>query len=206
MCAGLLLLFTRRWSFTFPIYKPAGKTRRAEGGAEGAADDVRYVTLLGLLDKSIFKSLAANFLLIVSALVSIFLVFTLFELLRFIAANGTAPALVLRYLLYLLPFACIAVTPAGALLSSLVTFALMLRRNESVAWWSSGQSVYRFLLPCLFFAALLGACVWLIQDRVMPEANRRQNALRGVTRSGGGTGGGTEGAPLGFERRLQANL
>ena len=185
VCAGLLLLFTRRWSFTFPIYKPAGKTQRAEEGGGGATDDVRYVTLLGLLDKSIFKSLAANFLLIVSALVSIFLIFTLFELIRFIAVNGTAPALVVRYLLYLLPFACIAVTPAGALLSSLVTFALMLRRNESVAWWSSGQSVYRFLLPCLFFATLLGACVWLIQDRVMPEANRRQNALRGVIRSGG---------------------
>jgi lipopolysaccharide export LptBFGC system permease protein LptF len=187
VCAGLLLLFTRRWSFTFPIYRPAGKILTAGEGRGGTTVTVkgRYVALLGLLDKSIFKSLAANFLLIVSALVSIFLIFTLFELIRFIAANGTSPALVVRYLLYLLPFACIAVTPVGALLSSLVTFALMLRRNESVAWWSSGQSVYRFLLPCLFFATLLGACVWLMQDKVMPEANRRQNALRGVIRSGG---------------------
>jgi LPS export ABC transporter permease LptG len=186
VCAGFLLLLTKRWSFTFPIYRPAGKLQSAreevlvETEAKG-----RYVALLGLLDKSIFKSLAANFLLIVSALVSVFLIFTLFELIRFIAANGTPPALVVRYLLYLLPFACLAVTPVGALLSSLVTFALMLRRNESVAWWSSGQSVYRFLLPCLFFATLLGACVWLVQDKVMPEANRRQNALRGVIRSGG---------------------
>jgi LPS export ABC transporter permease LptG len=187
VCAGFLLLFTRRWSFTFPIYRPAGKVLKAPEGGGGTTVNVkgRYVALLGLLDKSIFKSLAANFLLIVSALVSIFLIFTLFELIRFIAANGTSPALVVRYLLYLLPFACIAVTPVGALLSSLVTFALMLRRNESVAWWSSGQSVYRFLLPCLFFAILLGACVWVMQDKVMPEANRRQNALRGMIRSGG---------------------
>jgi LPS export ABC transporter permease LptG len=185
VCAGCLLLFTKRWSFTFPIYKPAGKLLRASvGGAEGESQG-RYIALLGLLDKSIFKSLAANFLLIVAGLISIFLIFTLFELIRFIAAHHTAPMLVVRYLLYLLPFACIAVTPVGALLSSLVTFALMLRRNESVAWWSSGQSVYRFLLPCLFFAALLGTCVWLLQDKVMPEANRRQNALRGVIRSGG---------------------
>jgi LPS export ABC transporter permease LptG len=185
MCAGLLLLFTRRWSLNFPLYMPSAKLLRApaEGSVAGAGG--RYVALLGLLDKSIFKSLATNFLLIVSALISIFLIFTLFELIRFIAAHDTAPILVLRYLLYLLPFACIAVTPVGALLSSLVTFALMLRRNESVAWWSSGQSVYRFLLPCLFFAALLGACVWLLQDKVMPETNRRQNALRGVIRSGG---------------------
>ena len=186
VCAGFLLLFTRRWSFNLPVYRPSfrlsGGTPAERANAKGGG---RYVALLGLLDKSIFNSLAANFLLIVSGLVSIFLIFTLFELIRFIAAHHTAPLLVVRYLLYLLPFACIAVTPAGALLSSLVTFALMLRRNESVAWWSSGQSVYRFLVPCLFFSALLGACVWLLQDKVMPEANRRQNALRGVIRSGG---------------------
>ncbi|MBV8857065.1 MAG: LptF/LptG family permease [Acidobacteria bacterium] len=185
VCAGFLLLFTRRWSFALPVYRPAGKLHKTQGVGREAKARGRYVALLGLLDKSIFKSLAANFLLIVSALVSIFLIFTLFELIKFIAAHGAAPSLVLRYLLYLLPFACLAVTPVGALLSSLVTFALMSRRNESVAWWSSGQSVYRFILPCLFFATLLGACVWLLQDKVMPEANRRQNALRGVIRSGG---------------------
>lgn len=186
VCAGCLLLFKRRWSFTLPLYRPAGGLQKSPGrGVSETKTGGRYVALLGLLDKSIFKSLATNFLLIVSALVSIFLVFTLFELIRFIAARGIAPLLVVRYLLYLLPFACIAVTPVGVLLSSLVTFALMLRRNESVAWWSSGQSVYRFILPCLLFAALLGACVWLLQDKVMPEANRRQNTLRGVIRSGG---------------------
>jgi LPS export ABC transporter permease LptG len=185
VCAGFLLLFTRRWSFTFPIYRPAGKVLRTTEGVVSFNARGRYVALLGLLDKSIFKSLASNFLLIVTALISIFLVFTLFELIRFIAANGTAPALVVRYLLYLLPFACLAVTPVGALLSSLITFALMSRRNESVAWWSSGQSVYRFLLPCLFFAIILGAGVWLLQDKVMPESNRRQNALRGMIRGGG---------------------
>lgn len=185
VCAGCLLLFKRRWSFNLPTYRPAGRPRKAPDGAGDSKGGGRYVALLGLLDKSIFKSLATNFLLIVSALVSIFLVFTLFELIRFIAARGIAPALVMRYLLYLLPFACIAVTPVGVLLASLVTFALMLRRNESVAWWSSGQSVYRFILPCLFFAALLGTCIWFLQDKVMPEANRRQNTLRGVIRSGG---------------------
>lgn len=185
VCAGLLLLFTKRWSFKFPTYRPAGISLKGGAGAMHAAAGGRYVALLGLLDKSIFRSLAVNFLLIVSALVSIFLVFTLFELIRFIAAHGTSPALVLRYMVYLLPFACLAVTPVGALLSSLVTFALMSRRNESVAWWSSGQSVYRFILPCIFFAVLLGACVWLLQDKVMPEANRRQNALRMLIRGGG---------------------
>jgi LPS export ABC transporter permease LptG len=185
LVAGILLLISKRRNFTFApakIMRPETKS-----GGEVREEPIRKGSfqLLGLLDKSIFRSLAINFLLIVSALVSIFIIFTLFELLRFIALNRTAPSVVIRYLLFLLPFACIAVTPIGALLSSLITFALMVRRNESVAWWSSGQSVFRFIVPCVFFAVLLGACVWLIQDRIMPEANRRQNALRGMIRTGG---------------------
>jgi LPS export ABC transporter permease LptG len=182
---GSLLMLSRQKNFRLSLRRAGPKVIvRMAGGREESLKS-GYVSLLGLLDKSIFKSLAANFLLVVSALVAIFLIFTLFELLRFIAVNRTGVSVILRYMLFLLPFACLAVTPVGALLSSLITFALMVRRNEAVAWWSSGQSVFRFILPCLFFAILLGAGVWLVQDEVMPEANRRQNALRGVIRSGG---------------------
>jgi LPS export ABC transporter permease LptG len=183
--AATLLMLSRRRTFSFSLRRRAArKPGRVYTGVGESLKPIR-VSLLGLLDKSIFKSLAVNFLLVVSALVAIFLVFTLFELLRFIAANRTGTSVVVRYMLFLLPFAFHAVTPVGALLASLITFALMVKRNEAVAWWSSGQSVFRFALPCLFFAVLVGACVWLVQDEVMPEANRRQNALRGVIRSGG---------------------
>lgn len=184
--AGLLLLLSRRRGFSLSFGRRRPKPQKIGGGGAAASTARRgYLSLLGLLDKTIFKALAANFLLVITALVSIFLVFTLFELLRFIAAHRTGASVVVRYLLFLLPFACVTVTPVCALLASLITFALMVRRNEAVAWWSSGQSVFRLILPCLFFAALLGAGVWLVQDKVMPEANRRQNTLRGVIRSGG---------------------
>lgn len=184
--AGTLLMLSRHRNFRFTLGKSIEqKPRRAAVGREASPTRKGYGSLLGLLDKNIFKSLATNFILVVSALVAIFLVFTLFELLRFIAINRTGTSVIVRYMLFLLPFASLAVTPVGVLLASLITFALMVRRNEAVAWWSSGQSVFRFILPCLFFAVLLGACVWLVQNEVMPEANRRQNALRGVIKSGG---------------------
>src|SRR5215212_10312286 len=37
VCAGLLLLLTKRWSFTFPIYKPAGRPFKASKGAGNAS-------------------------------------------------------------------------------------------------------------------------------------------------------------------------
>ena len=180
---GTLLMLSRHRNIRLSVRTGAAKPKSSSVGVESLK--AARVSPLGLLDKSIFKSLAANFLLVVSALVAIFLVFTLFELLRFIASNRTGAYVVVRYMLYLVPFAFHAVTPVGVLLASLITFALMVRRNEAVAWWSSGQSVFRFIVPCLFFAVLLGACVWFVQDALMPEANRRQNTLRGIIRTGG---------------------
>jgi lipopolysaccharide export LptBFGC system permease protein LptF len=44
--------------------------------------------------------------------------------------------------------------------------------------------VFRLILPCIFFAAMLGAAVWVVQERVVPGADRRQNALRSLIKTG----------------------
>ena len=180
---GALLFFTRYKSLDLPSAGTLfGRGMKAGGG--GLAAKRRYSSILGLLDRGILKSIVWDFSLILFSLILAFLVFTLFELLRFIALNHTSAYLVARYFIFLLPFTCVAVTPTGTLLSVLITFTLMVRRSESVAWWGSGQSVFRLILPCILFATLLGAGVWLIQERVEPAANQRQNILRGMIRTG----------------------
>lgn len=181
---GVLLLAARRRHFGFRLrrIRTEGDVRTREQHSSGAEKRRPFVP--GLLDRDVLKSVSRNFLLIVSTLVLIFFVFTLFELLRFIARNHVSAAVVARYFVYLLPFALVAITPVGTLLSVLVTFALMVRRSESVAWWASGQSVFRLIQPCVFFAVFVGVGVWFVQEKVMPDANRRQNALRGMIRTG----------------------
>lgn len=181
---GLLLLAARRRHFGFGLkrMRPAGELQAQ--GTRPLGAEKRRPFVPGLLDRDVLKSVARNFLLIVSTLVLIFFVFTLFELLRFIARNHVSAAVVARYFAYLLPFALVAITPVGTLLSVLVTFALMVRRSESVAWWASGQSVFRLIQPCVFFAVFVGVGVWFVQEKVMPDANRRQNTLRGMIRTG----------------------
>lgn len=181
---GILLLAARRRHFGFRLKRArsAGEVRTQGARASGAEKRRPFVP--GLLDRDVLKSVARNFLLIVSTLVLIFFVFTLFELLRFITRNQVSASVVVRYFVYLLPFALVAITPVGTLLSVLVTFALMVRRSESVAWWASGQSVFRLIQPCVFFAVFVGLGVWFVQEKVMPDANRRQNALRGMIRTG----------------------
>jgi LPS export ABC transporter permease LptG len=180
---GVLLLLGKRRTFINPLSAISLGRVKFEWG-RGQVSGKRMFSLLGLIDTSIFWSLARNFLLALCVLIFVFLIFTVSELLRFIAVNNVSTSVVTLYLLYLLPFTFIAVVPVCTLLSVLITFALMLRRNETIAWWSSGQSLFRLILPCIFFAAILGIFVWFVQEKIRPGADRRQNALRNLIRTG----------------------
>lgn len=165
---------------------------KRRGGGETA--DVRHlrqsrpsrrVSLIsGLMDRSITFSLALYFSTALVVMVGVFLVFTVFELLRFIAITGPGAGIVARYLWYLMPLAALSVTPVCALVAVLVTYSLMARRRETMAWWASGQSLYRMALPACAFAALLSWGYWLVQERILPPANQRQDALRLQIRGG----------------------
>lgn len=137
-----------------------------------------------LLDISLFRTLVASFLLGFASLVSVFIIFTLFELWRFIAANHVKSAIVFKYILYLLPLITVELFPATMLIAVLITYALLARRNEAIAWWASGQSVYRLMLPGLVFALMAGLGAWLVQEHLMPHSNLKQDALRAQIRGG----------------------
>ena len=136
------------------------------------------------MDATLFRSMALTFLVCFLALAAIFNIFTLFELWRFIAVNQSGAGLVARYLLFLLPLVAVELFPATMLITVLVTYALLARRHEAIAWWASGQSVYRLMLPGFFFAIAIAFGSWLVQEHVMPGTNLRQDALRARIRGG----------------------
>jgi LPS export ABC transporter permease LptG/LPS export ABC transporter permease LptF len=137
-----------------------------------------------LLDTELFRTLNLSFLLAFVSLVSIFIIFTLFELWRFIGANDVPTTIVAKYLLFLLPLVAVELFPATMLITVLITYALLARRNEAIAWWASGQSVYRLMMPGILFAIVAGGGTWLVQEHLMPSANVKQEALRARIRGG----------------------
>ncbi|PYS22519.1 MAG: hypothetical protein DMF72_12960, partial [Acidobacteria bacterium] len=131
-----------------------------------------------LLDLGIVRTMVLSFIVGFVALVLIFDVFTTFELWRFISSNGAGVKLVAEYLFYLLPLVSVELFPGSVLVAALMTYALIARRREAVAWWASGQSVYRLMLPGIIFAIAVATGAWFIQERVMPRANIIQDSLR----------------------------
>ncbi len=161
--------------------------RRAKSSSNAAvwrADRTARFGFPSLLDVSLFRTLSISFLLAFVALISIFIIFTLFELWRFIGSNHVPFSLVARYLMFLLPLVSIEVFPATMLIAVLITYALLARRREAIAWWASGQSVYRLMIPGLVFALAAVLGMWLIQEHLMPDANIKQDALRAQIRGG----------------------
>lgn len=167
------------------IRKPRSTTqRKATQTATSHTVGVGRSGFPSLLDIGLFRTLSLSFLLAFASLVSIFIIFTLFEMWRFIARNRVAPRLVARYILFLLPLITVELFPATMLIAVLMTYALLARRSETIAWWASGQSVYRLMLPGLAFALAAGAGTWLVQEHLMPNANLKQDALRAQIRGG----------------------
>lgn len=188
---SMLLLLRRRrrfYSLRLPQILRKGTVREASSSARGGAADGRVAgRLLGfpsLLDKTVIRTISLSFATVLTALTALILVFTLFELWKWIVERGTGARTVLEYLLYLLPFVSVQLASPSMLVAVLVSYALMARRSEAIAWWACGQSVFRLALPGLFASVCAGLLLWGVQERLMPAANLRQDALRAQIRTG----------------------
>jgi len=184
---SLLFLLVNRIPFISSAAILSRTSKAAEPAARSSKATHRGLSALGfpnLMDATLFRSLILSFIVCFVTLAAIFNIFTLFELWRFIAVTHAGAGLVARYLLFLLPLIAVELFPATMLISVLVTYALLARRHEAIAWWASGQSVYRLMLPGFFFAIAIGLGSWLIQEYVMPGTNLKQDALRARIRGG----------------------
>jgi LPS export ABC transporter permease LptG len=184
---SVLFLFVTRIPFVSfgSILSRRSKESKADSSTKQAAH--RGLISFGfpsLMDATLFRSLVLSFIVCFVSLAAIFNIFTLFELWRFIAVSKAGAGLVAQYLLFLLPLITVELFPATMLISVLVTYALLARRQEAIAWWASGQSVYRLMLPGFCFALLVAFGSWLVQEHVMPESNLKQDALRARIRGG----------------------
>ncbi len=139
----------------------------------------------GLRDFDLIRNLVKNFALTMGFLVAIFMIFTAFELWKFAGTMDGGVALLLKYLVYLLPYVYLQIAPSAAMISLIATYVIKSRENEIVTWASAGQSVFRLLAPAFVAAFVLGAGNWLLQESVLPVTNRLQDSTRSLIRSRG---------------------
>jgi LPS export ABC transporter permease LptG/LPS export ABC transporter permease LptF len=131
-----------------------------------------------VLDTYVLNTFLFYFLVLLVAFVVMVEIFTFFELLGDIVKNQIAMSKVLTYLLFLAPKLIYDSAPLAVLVAVLVTFGIMAKNNEVTAFKASGVSLYRLSVPVLIAAGFLSGALFAFDHYYVPEANRRQDAIR----------------------------
>ena len=133
-----------------------------------------------ILDEYVVREFLGTFLLVLTGFVMLMLVFTFFELIGDILRNHIALSMIGEYLLNLTPSMLYQITPLAVLIAVLVTFGVLNRNSEIVAMKATGISLYRLVIPIVSISALLAIGLFLFDQFYLPQANRRQEALRNI--------------------------
>ncbi|WP_446744126.1 LPS export ABC transporter permease LptG [Silvibacterium acidisoli] len=133
-----------------------------------------------ILDEYVLKEFLSTFTMVLVTFVMLMLFFTFFELLGDIIRNRTPLVTVGAYLANLAPSMIYTITPLSVLIAVLVVFGVLNRSSELTAMKASGISLYRIVLPVMFIAMILSASLFTFDELYLPQANRRQEALRNV--------------------------
>jgi LPS export ABC transporter permease LptG/LPS export ABC transporter permease LptF len=133
-----------------------------------------------ILDEYVVLEFLNMFALVLFGFVLLMLVFTVFDLLGDILRNHIRFTIVGDYIINLTPLMLYKLAPLAVLIAVLVTFGVLNRNSEIIAMKATGISLYRLVVPVVSIAAILAVSLFLFDEYYLPQANKRQDALRNV--------------------------
>jgi LPS export ABC transporter permease LptG/LPS export ABC transporter permease LptF len=139
---------------------------------------LRLPLLPGVVDTYVLSSFLFYFLVWLVSFVLMFHVFTFFELLSDMVKNKVPMAKMGSYLFFLTPKLIYDFTPYSVLVSILIAFGILSKHNEVTALKACGVSLYRLAVPIVLACTFLSGGLFAFDHYWVPEANRRQDALR----------------------------
>jgi LPS export ABC transporter permease LptG/LPS export ABC transporter permease LptF len=131
-----------------------------------------------ILDEYVVREFLNTFFLVLAGFVMLMLVFTFFELVGDILRNHIPLSTVGDYLINLTPSMLYQIAPLAVLIAVLVTFGVLNRNSELIAMKATGISIYRLVIPIVSISAILAVSLFFFDEFYLPQANRKQEALR----------------------------
>ncbi len=131
-----------------------------------------------IMDAYVLRAFVFYLFLLLFSFVMMTEVFTFFELLGDIIRNNISSAKISAYLFFLAPKLIYDMTPVSILVAVLATFGVLSKSNEVTAFKASGVSLHRLALPVVLASLVFSAALFAFDYYYVPEANRKQDALR----------------------------
>jgi LPS export ABC transporter permease LptF/LPS export ABC transporter permease LptG len=127
-----------------------------------------------LMDRYVASLFGRVFLLVLLSGVSLFVVFDLTERIDDIIKNKIPAGIIIKYYKYFSLQIVYQISPIVVLVTTLMTFALLSRTSEIVAFKALGISLYRISLPAVVGALLItGFSGYLESSKILPAANEK---------------------------------
>ncbi len=133
-----------------------------------------------VVDLFMMRGFGVNLVPTLIVCVTLFYVFTFFELIDDVFSNNIRYGVLFEYFFYLLPQVLMLLVPISILIATLITFGVLEKTFQIVAFKSCGISLYRLAAPVVTMAILISAGVYVFQDYILPFANQRQDSLRNL--------------------------
>ena len=154
--------------------------REEEGTGPQVVIRVPRVRLLfpELLDRYVFRVFLSVFALAVLSGLSIYIIADLTGLADEILENRVETSVILHYYKYASLQMFHEISPVLVLVATLITFSLLSRSNEVMAFKALGVSLYRLAVPVLVAAVMVSALDAFLQSEVLPAANEKVTQLQ----------------------------
>jgi LPS export ABC transporter permease LptG/LPS export ABC transporter permease LptF len=160
------------------LWRRAKSRFAAVPDAAPAGGSGKLALLPQIIDTYVLSRFLFYFFLLLASFVAMTQIYNFFELLSDIVKNGIPLSKVFTYLAFLTPKLIYDTLPISVLVAVLVTFGVLTKHNEVIAFKACGVSLHRLGLPVLVASGFLSAGLFAFDHYYVPKANRRQDALR----------------------------
>jgi LPS export ABC transporter permease LptG/LPS export ABC transporter permease LptF len=130
------------------------------------------------LDRYVTREFVRYFLLILAALVVVYVLGLLIDVIADAFEYNVQGKLVFQYLAFELPLILFHMLPLSTLMATLVCFAIFTKTSELTAMKAGGVSLYRLAVPVVLVGCGVSAICFGVQEYMLPYANRRAAELR----------------------------
>ena len=130
------------------------------------------------LDRYVSREFVHYFLLVLLALVVVYILGLLVDVIPSAVENRVGGGLVLNYVMNELPQVFFHMLPLATLMATLINFALLSKTSELIAAKAGGVSMYRLAIPVALIGFLVSLSCFAIQEYLVPYTNRRAAELR----------------------------
>ena len=129
------------------------------------------------LDRYIAREFLRLFLLILTALVAVYELGVLIDILEAVFEHNTKGKLVFQYVASHFPQILFHMLPLSTLMATLVNFAILTKNSEINAIKAGGISLYRISLPIVMAGIMVSLLCFALQEYILPYSNRSAEQL-----------------------------